>query len=34
MSSFATTTKVAKDFEESLDFELEDVYVAHVDDPM
>lgn len=37
MSSFVaatTTTKVAKEFEESWDFEPNDVYIAHVDDPM
>ena len=36
MSSFAanTTTKVAKESEESLDFEPDDVYVALVDDPI
>lgn len=30
----ATTTEVAEESRESLDFEPDDVYVAHVDDPM
>lgn len=37
MSSFATTTtitEIAKEIEESSDFELDDVYIALVDDPM